>query len=91
MGGANKRLGRNEEYRIPSAVVQYLLTSRNPDTRFLPGSERTMEVRRMRMGDVVIRENAEKGKTKGAIMILPGGLIQVIEVLMGTVTMCNLI
>ena len=95
LGGASKRLGRNEEYRIPSAVVAYLLTGRRPELHVLPGSERTSEVRRVQVGDVVIGENMEKGKTQGLVIrtgvILPGGTVRVLEALMDTGAMCNLI
>ena len=63
LGGASKRLDRNEEYCIPSALVEYLLTGRRLEIHILPRSERTSEVRRVRGGDVVIGENTEKGKT----------------------------
>ena len=95
LGGASKRLGRNEEYRIPSAVVKYLLTGRRPALHILPGSERTSEGRRVRVGDVVIGENMEKGKTQGPVIrvgvILPRGLVRVLEALIDTGAMCNLI
>ena len=95
LGGASKRLGRNEEYRVPLAVVEYLLTCRKRAEQILSGSERTKEVRRIRVGDVVIRENAEKGKTKGPVIqvgvILPGGSIRVFEALMDTRAKCSLI
>ena len=88
LGGANKRLGRKEEYRVPSAVVEYLITGRRPALHILPGFERTSEVRRVGVGDVVIGENMEKGKTQGPFMrvgvILPGGPIRVLEALMDT-------
>ena len=95
LGGASKRVGRNEEYIIPSAVVEYLLTGRKRATHILPGSERTSEVPRIRVGVVVIGENAEKGKTQGRVIsvgvILPGCPIQLLEVLLDTRAMCNLI
>ena len=47
------------------------------------------------MGDVVIGENMEKGKTQGPVIrvgvILPGGTVRVLEALMDTGAMCNLI
>ena len=76
LGGASKRLGRNEEYCIPSAVVEYLLTGRSPEFYILPGSERTSEVRRVGVGDVVVGENFEKGKTQGPVIrVGPRGLV----------------
>ena len=60
--------------------------------RILPGSERTLEVRWVRVGDVVIGENL---KTRGPVMrvgvILPGDPVRVLEALIDTGAMCNLI
>ena len=85
LGGASKRLGRNEEYRVPSAVVEYLLTGRRLELHILPGSKRTSEVRRVRVGDVVIVENMENGRTQGPVIrvgvIQPGGTVRVLEAL----------
>ena len=76
-------------------MVAYLLTGRRPELHILPGSERTSEVRRVRVGDVVIGENLEKGKTQGPVIrvgvILPGGTVRVLEAFMDTGAMCNLI
>ena len=76
-------------------MVEYLLTCRRPELHILPGSKRTSEVRRIRVGDVVIGESMEKGKTQGPVMrvgvILPGGQVRVLEALIDTGAMCNLI
>ena len=76
-------------------MVAFLFTGRRPELHILPGSDRTSEVQRVRVGDVVICKNLEKGKTQGPVMrvgvILPWGPVRVLEALLDTGAMCNLI
>ena len=46
LGGAKERLGRNEEYRIPSDVIEYLFTSCRPRYTHLTLDEESERSRR---------------------------------------------
>ena len=83
------------EYRIPSALVEYLLLGPNPSPKPKPEIGQPAEVDMVRVDDVVIDETTTEGKPKGPLLrmgvVLPDGTVKVLHALLDTGAQCNLI
>ena len=95
LGGSRKRLGKEMEYRIPPALVEYLLSGPNPSPKQPLQISQLTGVGMIRVDDVVIDETTDNGEAKGPILrvgvVIPDGTVRVLKALLDTGAQCNLI
>ena len=79
MGGSRKRLGKEMEYRIPPALVEYLLSGPSPSPKQPLQISQPAGVGMIGVDDVVIDETTNNGEAKGPILrvgvVLPDGTV----------------